>query len=247
MRQTNQGGFAVIESILIMVIVALIGLTSFIVYDSNKKSSETLDKANTAGSRPVKQASPQISEKSANLSTYTSKYTGATIDFPNTWKARAQLNAQVKKDDVALTSPSGKIVVTWTSEILGVGSNCVDEVLPGKTSPQGDPGCPAWKNTSVDSLPYGHGLKIVKGISTYGDNEFGVYAAVQAPDSELVTSNRGPMFTFFQFDGHRSSLDAFIKYTGKPDFTSQAAAADFLKNNADFQTATQILSSLQYH
>jgi hypothetical protein len=248
MKSINTKGFAAVETVLIIAIVALVAVSGYLIYNTKKTASDTLDKANKASQAPVeRQQSLQITKKSSTLSTYTSKYTGATFDFPASWKTRFAQNAQVKKDTLTVTSPSGKISIGWNSEILGVGSDCTVDVAPSKIDASGSIGCPTWTNTSILPLSYGHGLKVVEGYGLFGDKNYAVYAAVQAPDSELLTSNRGPMFSFYEFGSHRSDFGVAIKDNGKPAFHSSAAAVTFLQTNPEFKTAVQTLQSLSYH
>jgi hypothetical protein len=248
MKTFNTKGFASVETLLIIVIVALTAVTGYLIYSANKTTSDIFNKANKTSQAPVvRQQSSQITKKSDTLSTYTSKYTGATFDFPSSWKARVIQNAHIKKDTVTISSTSGKMVIFWNSEILGVGSDCSDDALPGKTDSSGSVGCPTWANTSIQPLPYGHGLKVVQGYGQYNESGYNVYAAVQAPDSELLTENKGPMFSFYEFSGHRSDFGVALKDNGKPSFNSSAAATSFMQTNSEFKTAVQVLQSLSYH
>jgi hypothetical protein len=244
----NQKGFAAVEALLLLVLLAIIGGTGYYVWHARQNSNDIYSSSTGGSNRVAVPSSPQISKKTSQLSTYTSKYTGASFDFPSSWHAKVQITPQYKKDIATISSPSNGILIYWSGEILGVGSSCTDTVSPGKTSTEGDPGCPAWKNTSIEPLGYGHGLSVVSGYSKFDDNKYGVYTAIQAPDSELVTSSVGAMFTFFQFNGHRSDLSVGVKGSGlhSQAFSSPDEAANFMLTNKDFKAAQAAVSSLRY-
>ena len=130
-KNKNQNGIALIETLLIILILVIIGFGGYYVYHSQKQTKGTLNTATkTSASMPV---SPY-----AGWKTYATKVDGLSFKYPSSWKFS---NGAGQFTDVALvsvTSPSGT-TVTLGDPLSGVGGACdpttdphiiVDKVTP---------------------------------------------------------------------------------------------------------------------
>ncbi|HVX48388.1 MAG TPA: hypothetical protein VHA05_03465 [Candidatus Saccharimonadales bacterium] len=108
--KTNQKGFAAVEAILIVVIIAIVAGTGYYVYHTNKKSSDTLDT-----SSKVAQSSPgKVTKKKTTANTN-----------------RDAILAAIK---VYETSKGASANTTYTIGAI-VGSNARGEVQPASGDP----------------------------------------------------------------------------------------------------------------
>jgi hypothetical protein len=83
MPKLTQKGFAVLEAVLIFVIVGILGGTGYYVYNSNKTSNDTLNKAGSSAQSTVvrkKKADP-----TAKWIAYTSEKGKFSVKYPPTW------------------------------------------------------------------------------------------------------------------------------------------------------------------
>ena len=83
-RKYGQSGFAVLEIILLVVIVGLIAGVGWYVYQSQHKTSNTLNGISSSQSNPAKVAKTTTSTApNPDLSTYSDKY--VSFQYPKTW------------------------------------------------------------------------------------------------------------------------------------------------------------------
>lgn len=112
--KTKQNGFAVLESLLILVIIAIIGGTGYYVWRSKNQTNKTLDNASSAsqssttGSQSQKKATPQPSATKLSLD-------GGNVSFnnPNAWSS---------------TQSTGKCAISVDSK-----ASCLDSLFVSPT------------------------------------------------------------------------------------------------------------------
>jgi len=236
----NEAGFGAAESLLILVIVAIIGFTGWYVYHAKQTSG----KNNTTSAS----ATPTPTSVYAGWKTYTSSAEKATFKYPAGWAIDTAdqyvSNDANNSDYTALKSPDGKVVVRWTSLINGFGNE------HGDSYPL---------NTVIDKMPItgATGYYVVSGVTTLdgttyfpwvaveNDASFGVLSSGVSGNLDLFMgrNNIDPISgnantALFSTNGPRTNL-------GVPSFSSKAQAIAYLSNN-DVKQAKLILGSLSY-
>lgn len=147
-RTINQKGFAALEALLILVIVALVAGTGYYVWHSNQQAKATLD----AASRSAQSQVPKINKKSVTNSdsfngTYHDKVGRFTVTYPPSAKLDfpKDHNKPGSITMVNITFQDGA-VLTMTSGPGGRGIpySCSYDDKTGKTT---------WSDDSADSAP----------------------------------------------------------------------------------------------
>lgn len=125
-RKQNQGGFSVVEGLLLVIAVTLIGFVGYYVWHSQNQSKKTLSQSaetsqNAAATSPV-----------AGLSTYKSNIGGFSLKYPSSWLIsgtvsmsqplvtkltgdETQIRIQQKPDSVRTENFGGDFEVTNTA------------------------------------------------------------------------------------------------------------------------------------
>lgn len=84
----NSKGFAALEGLLILVILAILGGTGWYVYDAHKKANDSLASANAVNSYVVPKSSKKVAkDPTADWITYSSKDGHFSLKYPKTWVA----------------------------------------------------------------------------------------------------------------------------------------------------------------
>src|SRR5689334_22132151 len=84
MKKLTSQGFAALEALLIVVIVAILGGTGYYVYHANQKTSDTLNSASKdAQSSPQKKSSKV--DPIANWTAFTSTKGQFSLKYPSSW------------------------------------------------------------------------------------------------------------------------------------------------------------------
>lgn len=246
--RNDQKGFSAVESILVLVIVALIGVVGFMVYKNHNKTKPAPAASTAAKSTttPAK-TTPASTNPYAGWKTYTSSVEKITFKYPADWTAdtadQYASNDPSNSDYTALRSADGKVVVRWTSLIDGFGN-------------EHDANYPL--NTVVDKTPIvgAAGDYVVSGITTLDGSTYYPWIAVENNASYgILSSGVGGSLDLFM--GHNNvnpttgTPDAALFSTsgprtnqGAPSLT-EAAAKAYL-SNSDMQQAKLILKSFTY-
>src|SRR5438309_2039093 len=113
MKKLNQKGFAALEIILVVLLLAVISGAGYYVYTSRHDS---------------KTSSPAPAKQSQKMLTYTSKEHHSSFTYPENWKIAKQIErpdgSGAGTEVFLITSPSGKVSVRWTGGISGIGGAC---------------------------------------------------------------------------------------------------------------------------
>ncbi|MDB5170525.1 MAG: hypothetical protein JWO35_219 [Candidatus Saccharibacteria bacterium] len=130
--RNNQSGFSAVETILVLVILALIGVVGWYVYSTNSKTSKILSEAGTQ-TASAKQTSPAA----VNLSeTYSNDEFGYSFQYPKTWKLTEDLTDTgrgIMDGDVYVASPYGT-KVHFSPTGGGKGGDCFDDQTNTRTT-----------------------------------------------------------------------------------------------------------------
>lgn len=126
MKKLNQGGFSVIEGVLIFIIVAIIAGAGVYVYKANQDFANNVEKASTVQQKEKK----LFTEK--NLGNgyieYCSNKEKACFDYPEDWQRKSDVPISDEEyfkdaDSATFTSPNGSNIV-WYSAVDGLGGAC---------------------------------------------------------------------------------------------------------------------------
>ncbi len=134
MKNTNQSGFSVIESLLILVVVGILGFTGWYVYHSQQAASKNYSAAGNSMAPTYKKRTPaksgatsisrasSVQNPSAGWKTGTLSYEKVTYQYPADWTVTDSSSSTPKgtgcvypgMDNVVLTSPSNHQVTLNT-------------------------------------------------------------------------------------------------------------------------------------
>jgi len=128
-RSDYQNGFSVVEGLLIFIIVAILGVTGWYVYSSNKKTNNLL---NSADKTSASTKSPTIASKSspttAALKEYKNNDFKFSFQYPSSWNLTEDISDQGRgrEGQVYVTSPNGTNV-HFDPNFGGKGGDCADD------------------------------------------------------------------------------------------------------------------------
>ncbi|MEO8862901.1 MAG: PsbP-related protein, partial [Candidatus Saccharimonadales bacterium] len=118
MIKTDDKGFSIIETFLVVVIIGLIGGIGYYVYSAQQKANTNLKQATNSTSAPTTKP---------KLNAYTDKLAGYTIDYPSNWKVKTSSKyLEYAKADVSTTIATSDTGLTLTFEhnFGGRGGEC---------------------------------------------------------------------------------------------------------------------------
>jgi hypothetical protein len=151
-KRHNSLGFSAVEAIIIIVVVALLGLGGWLLYQRNQ--DKRTDTAKTSQESGGKTETPQ--EKEVAWKTYSHPEGGFTFDYPETWKNEAGDTEYYDSNKFGgvkgtITSPEGK-KLDWTYSMTGgSGGDCVpaagDQLFADGNT------CSSRETLSVEKLP----------------------------------------------------------------------------------------------
>jgi len=123
MKKVNEKGFSVVETLLIIVVLAVIGGAGYLVYkDHHKAPAKTLAVKNLSTSN--KSAAPtQNTNPYAGWKTYANQEAGLTFQYPSNWTSSVTTMTPYSDGSFAgvsgtVTSPSGNPLY-WVYQVIG--------------------------------------------------------------------------------------------------------------------------------
>jgi hypothetical protein len=240
----DTGGFAALEIVLIVVIVAILGFTGWYVYSANKKASATLSSASKDGSGPVTYAKKSTAVKTKQLeqgTIYTSKLGGFNVNYPTTWSIAGYTDSTNKYVKASISQLNGS-----ESTILITSSNAMSNSFGEWLSVNNNASSTSSLNSALTQISYSQG-SVVKTLP----NGIGIWQANQ----NIVTNGHSNSDTCIAFEtvsngsfGYKLNngkyFDASMSFcyaqgqTTTNTYTQQA-------NSSELQQATNIVSSLK--
>jgi Tfp pilus assembly protein PilV len=251
-KSKHAKGFTVVEILLVLIFVALVVLTGLYVMHNHKTSSSNKASNTTTTSSTKATSTSKSTDPYAGWKTYTSTTEKASFKYPSNWtvtKAASQPSIS-SADSVGVQSPSGAILVSWVSDVGGVGGECDSTILLGSSSDNGAGApCPQINVASKTSIAGAPDLFVVAGSVTGDGKTYQSWMAVQGSNGVLVTG-RGILFQLFTGKNNGGDNVAFHVAGTGAGWTSAAyssvAQAEAVLNGAEAQQAKLILLSLTY-
>jgi hypothetical protein len=241
---SNSQGFALVELLLAAAVVLVLGVAGVLVYNQqHKPKSDTTANSSTNTSTSKQTAADPY----AGWKIYASTVEKVTFKYPADWTVDAAdqyaSNDPTNHDYIALKSPSGNVVVRWTSEVDGFG---------------GEPGANYPLSKVFDKTPISGASNdyVVSGITTLDGSIYYPWIAVEN-DATYGALSSGVNSGLALFMGHNNvnptteKADTTLFSTSGPRVNegapglSEAQAQAYL-SNADMQQAKLILASLSY-
>jgi len=246
MKKIDQTGFSIIEALLFLVIIGILGFTSWYVYHAKQASNKDYSTVSNATAPTYnKTTNTTTSDSYAGWKTYTSSFEKLSFKYPSTWKSvtPALSSTDPSADSFELKSPSGALAVSWLAEVDGIGGACDNTVMP--TANNG--ACPYWYVQDKQKLS-GADLYYVDGVVTHDGNTFSPWCALQGSDG--ILKNEGDIGYLLFMGKNNGQADAGL-LCGEPfdgigltkGTKAQAMAA---LSSAEFKQAKQILLSAAY-
>jgi hypothetical protein len=237
----NETGFALVETLLIILILAVIGFGGYYVWHTqhaNKTPAATTTSVTQNKTKPAPAISPY-----AGWATATLQYEKISYKYPAGWTVKDLSYASPKgqgcvypgDDYIILTSPHNEQVVLHT------GVDCI-----------GDAGATAFDAEPVSAL--GQNLYLVlennAGFGTPAPTtpNFACLAQTKSPDTPLDFKSKN---ITFDGDGSSQPANSFCYYPYAESSIQSASdipseTIDSIKNSADFNTAKLIFESMHY-
>lgn len=248
LKKSSQSGFGVVEAILIIVILGVIAFIGYLAWHNHAKTSDS--SANNTSQMGTGNT-PTTSDTA--LVGYKSKTTGASFTYPVDWVKVTPEDLGNNGDAISLRSPSGKVTVTWSSGIGGVGGGPTCD--PSQTDEYNEahiasePGCTDVVVLSSRSISGAAGLSVVTGYVLEGPSNYYPFIAVLNGDVQGYAGVNSNLYEVF--DLNDNDLGSVFAIGGlamlnppAPKFSTKTAAINFLKG-ADAKAAISILASLK--
>jgi len=259
-KSQNSKGFSVVEALLVIIVVGILGFTGWFVYHAKNVANKNYNSQPTTQASKTNKDSQTADGPYAGWKTYSSSFEKLSFKYPSSWKSvtPAIPSTAPGADSFELKSPSGAVTVSWDSEIDGIGGACDPEVMPGDTSPAGQPNpCPYWTVLDKQKLA-GADLYYVAGVVTEDGNTYSPWCALQ--DADGIVQSQGNMgyllFTgknnYVNQAGYNKSLHELAgllcgkPFGGQGLVTGTKAQATAALSDAEFKQAKQILLSATY-
>jgi Tfp pilus assembly protein PilE len=223
----NQKGFAVVEVVLSVLLLAAIGFAGYFAYKDHQNKSTKTASITTVASKPTTTtpASP-----TAGWKTYTSSYEQASFKYPASWSLSSQpdqLADQTGVNDVTLTSPNG-LTLNYSDSVSGLGGGC-------------PPGSPAIMLTKVQELPNAGGTStvyLVENGGTVGLADSSAWNNEPAGEANTGTCLFYPLVDSKLHSGVQLGFSSAVQFASDKTFTTA--------QQKDLPTAELILESFQY-
>lgn len=233
----TQKGFAVLESLLILVIIAIIGGTGYYVWHAKKYAYNTYD---TTTSSAIN--APDTSQGApSGWKEYTNTEAGLRFNYPADWSS--QVDDIIRGDDGTfggvsgdLTAPSGK-KLNWTYYYVGGKGGGCEPAKADKPFAVGNT-CSTKQILSVEKIKSVQPPKAFKDRSLFEDSLYITHTKYQAVDSTTpkyyicldayYSSYAQPevgteMGLLFQCDHWTSGFNAEFEVSSEADFNSKDA------------------------
>lgn len=197
MKKLGQGGFGLIEALIIIIILGIIGGTGFYVYKANKNTDESL--SNSGNSTDIKK-SPAATQKDPykDWKTYSSGTEKLSFKYPSDWSFLDTSSMDQGADSASITAPSKAMDIIWQSQRTGLGGACTSEntAVNGESvkMPLGD--CPYFFVQTKDWLPNA-GLNAVFGVMTLDGDQYTPWCALQ-DEKGILASQSNIGYLLFQ-------------------------------------------------
>lgn len=184
MLDKRENGFA-ITALIAVIAVCLAVATSWFVYEQSRK------KPSAASTSKASKTQLETADPSIGWRKYYSTFEKLSFKYPTSWKVEAtNRNSGVTgADAMQITSPSGKVIVSWFSAVQGIGGACDSTIMPGTPVRSGELSpCPYWYVLDKQKLS-GADLYYVAGIETYDGIKYSSWCALQPADG--ITKSEG--------------------------------------------------------
>jgi Tfp pilus assembly protein PilE len=226
----NQRGFAVIEAVLGVLLLAAIGAAGYFAYQNHHlKTTGTKAPVATPAASKTATTNPY-----ADWKTYTSTYEQASFKYPGTWKANVQSDPSANPADgsgaenVTLTSPGGFTLV-YSDSVSGLGGAC-------------PPGTPDIMLTKVQELPNAGGTSAV--YLTENAGTIGLAGTSAWYNVPVGGSDTGSCL-FYPLVGSKTHSDSQLGFSSAIQFVPDDQAFSSAQQK-DLPTAEQILESFHF-
>jgi len=240
----NNKGFALVELLILVVVLLAVGAVGVYAYSHSRHAKNAVNSSNTShnGSTQTSQnngtADPYKDWKS-----YCSSYGGVCFKYPADWTTSEGETSLPDQKSLTLTSPSGKVAVSYSPADQGVGGSCnptvcsFDTVSLAKLSASNASDLEVvqgvWSNTSSSAIvPY-----------------YYVTSSAQVASQGLVSGqNVGTGFLVTEFPNPKvtSGLEHLaVRDPSQTSYSSPNAAKSWL-SGSEVVTAGKILGSLEY-
>lgn len=244
-NSVNDQGFSVVETILVLVVIAILGFTGWFVWHAGRTADRTLGTPSASEST--------LQDKSA---TTTSKMLTGKVDseltfsYPSSWSVVQTSKETYRSTDPSdqtytaettqltkITSPSGNTTVTIEGGIGGVGGACLPEEVGTLT------------NIEKTVLPNDEANVFAAYRTSEGQVTFAVVDAVAAKEANTGVSECALAFAGLLKNYHRGIGQVSITY--KPfvqsTYTSTASENSFKAylSSAEYSAALNIVKSIK--
>jgi uncharacterized protein YxeA len=122
----------------VFAILVMVGLVGFGVYAWQNNRVAQLNQQLVDLKKETAPVTKTTTDSYADWKTYTSKVEKSTFKYPTDWKLTADTPTASDEykdaDAVKVTSPSGNVVVSWTSVVDGIGGGCSEDTCPYMTT-----------------------------------------------------------------------------------------------------------------
>lgn len=250
----NQSGFAVLETIVILIILIGVAGVAWSV-GKNSKPGGNISTENAVGISSKQSIAP------AGWKTFIDQKDKLSFDYPAAWrvdikKTGIHTDNGAETLDGSVKSPSGKVNIVYQDFVAGIGYPGCN--LPGDRSASYDPDlmdCPDVHILTSQNLPNikNTNMKYIEKITHWKDKtEYYIPAFGLAISSSDYPLNQGTirgqsdffMRTNFTNDGGIFAQTWYISGDPKDGFSTEAAAEAYL-NSSDVKTAKQIILSVR--
>lgn len=110
MKKLRNRGFAAMELILMLLIIAIIGGAGYYVYNSQKKTNDSLGSTASSGSTPQKTEKETSTSEEGVVGTHENTTLGISFTYPKDWTKKVQELDKTFKENVWISSPDYKEV-----------------------------------------------------------------------------------------------------------------------------------------
>ena len=251
-----QTGFSVIEALLVVVIVCLLAILGFMVYNNRHRLASKALVATPSANKLASPQPPVTTTKAGNAGnvyagwkSFCSSRGGLCVQYPTNWTLSQVINKYNDEVD-KIISPSGLVAVVYLPQGSpagpGVGTQSnVNVVSVNQAAASGYEVVSLYKQMpQLTTSNYAADIFLVPASSTNTNQQ--PYAAGMS-----YASAYEPQFYMFndaKLNKYSQQMDVEISSSQLPAqnlFSSQTAAVNWM-NSSEVKTATQILESVSY-
>lgn len=220
----NQRGFAAIEAVLILVIVALVVGTGIYVYHAKHNADKTLNAASSASSTTASTKTTTKSSPYAGWKTYTLKKEKLSFQYPASWQLKDTSDSE--NDNVTLTGTNGFVMTIGAGaavSAVNVGSGPIGQATVVTF---------AGRTAYLDDI-------ITGGAKTRPVYEITMSRTASAASDFFATKN-------IAFNAANSRILVKMDYWGANDDTSRTEPLSYVQNDVNFKNAKLVVDSMSY-